>query len=96
MEKIIITNVERSHTEREHHDCYNKAVTFTRWTFNNGVTVSIMRHVMAFSDTEVCKSIVVMPIGGITKSYYEVRKALRVAEKAAHATFPGWKVEIQL
>lgn len=97
MENIRIASVKRFNTEREDKDCYTKTVTRTCWTFSNGVEVSIMRHVMAFNENDVYKSIVVTPTGGLYKSYVEVSDALTVAERVAKATFPnGWEVKVRL
>lgn len=97
MKKIKIVSVNRFNTERTINDCYTKAVTFTRWTFNNGVQVSIMRHVMAFNETDIYKSIVITPIGGLHKSYMDVSDALTITKRIAKATFPNdWEIKISL
>lgn len=97
MKKTVrIASVKRTATERVSYATYTKDVTFADWTLSNGVTVSIMRHVVTIYNGDVYKSIVLMPIRGINKSYSEVALALNTVKKAAQVSFPGWDINIQL
>lgn len=96
MKTVRIASVKRTATERVSYTTYTKNVTFADWTLSNGVTVSIMRHVVTIYNGDVYKSIVLMPIRGINKSYSEVALALNTVKKAAQVSFPGWKIDIHL
>lgn len=95
MEKIFITNVKRFPTEHKTEGGHNNVMTCTRWTFSNGVSVSIMRCIFRYSATNESKVISITPSGGFNKSYLEVSQALRVARKAAWQTF-GWEWDINI
>ena len=96
MKTIKIASVKRTETERVSYTTYKKEVTFADWTLSNGVTVSIMRHVVTIYNGDVYKSIVLMPIRGTNKGYSEVALALNTVKKAAQVSFPGWKIDIHL
>lgn len=97
MEKIFITNVKRFPTEHKVKGEYSDVVTCTRWTFSNGVSVSIIRSIFRYSATSQSKVITITPTGGFNKTYLQVSQALRVAQKAAWQTFGyDWDINIQL
>ena len=95
MKKIIITSVKRFPTEHKTEGGHDNVITRTRWTFSNGVSVSIMRSVFRYSATSQSKVISITPIGGFNESYLEVSQALRAARKAARQTF-GWEWDINI
>ena len=97
MEKIFITNIKRFPTEHKTEGDYHAVMTCTRWTFSNGVSVSIMRCVFRYSATSKSKVITITPTGGFNKTYLQVSRALRAAQKAARQTFDySWEINIQL
>lgn len=97
MKKIIITDVKRFPTEHKIEGGHDNVITRTRWTFSNGVSISIMRCVFRYSATSQSKVISITPIGGFNKSYLEVSQALRAARKAAQWTFNyEWDINIEL
>lgn len=95
MKKIIITSVKRFPTEHKTEGGHDNVITNTRWTFSNGVSVSIMRCIFRYSATDESKVISITPIGGFNKSYLEVSQALRLVRKAARQTF-GWEWDINI
>lgn len=95
MKKIIITSVERFPTEHKTESGHDNVITRTRWTFSNGVSVSIIRCIFRYSATNESKVISITPIGGFNKSYLEVSQALKAARKAARQTF-GWEWDINI
>lgn len=95
MKRIFITNVKRFPTEYKTESGHDNVMTCTRWTFSNGVSVSIMRCIFRYSATNENKVITITPTGGLDKSYLEVSQALRVARKAAWQTF-GWEWDINI
>lgn len=97
MKKIIITSVKRFPTEHKTEGEHDNVITNTRWTFSNGVSISIMRCIFRYSATNESKVISITPIGGFNKSYLEVSQALRAARKAALQTFGySWDINIEL
>lgn len=97
MKKIIITSVKRFPTEHKTESGHDNVITNTRWTFSNGVSISIMRCIFKYSATNESKVISITPIGGFNKSYLEVSQALRAARKAARQTFNyEWDINIEL
>ena len=97
MKRINVINVSRFPTERKTRGEYSETTTRTRWTFSNGVSVSIVRCVFRYSATSQSKVISITPIGGFNESYLEVSQALRAARKAARWTFNyEWDVNIEL
>ena len=97
MKKIIITSIKRFPTEHKTEGGHDNVITNTRWTFSNGVSVSIMRCIFRYSATSESKVISITPIGGFNKSYLEVSQALRAARKAAQQTFNWeWDINIEL
>lgn len=95
MKKIIITNVKRFPTEHKTEGGHDNVITRTRWTFSNGVSVSIIRCIFRYSATNESKVISITPIGGFNESYLEVSQALKAARKAARQTF-GWEWDINI
>lgn len=95
MKRIFITNVKRFPTEYKTESGHDNVMTCTRWTFSNGVSVSIMRCIFRYSATNESRVVTITPTGGLDKSYLEVSQALRVARKAAWQTF-GWKWDINI
>ena len=97
MEKIYIVNTQRFPTQQKDEGEYSEVMTCTRWTFSNGVSVSIMRCIFKYSATSQSKVITITPTGGFNKTYLQVSQALRVAQKAARQTFDySWDIDIQL
>lgn len=95
MKRINVISVSRFPTERKTRGEYSETTTSVRWTFSNGVSVSIMRCVFRYSATNQSKVISITPTGGFNKSYLEVSQALRAARKAARQTF-GWEWDINI
>ena len=97
MKKIIITSVKRFPTEHKAESGHDNVITRTRWTFSNGVSISITRCIFRYSATNESKVVSITPIGGFNESYLEVSKALRAARKAARQTFNyEWDINIEL
>ena len=97
MKKIIITSVKRFPTEHKTEGGHDNVITNTRWTFSNGVSISIMRCIFRYSATNESKVISITPIGGFNEPYLEVSRALRAARKAALQTFGySWDINIEL
>ena len=97
MKRINVINVSRFPTVRKTRGEYSETTTSVRWTFSNGVSVSIMRCVFRYSATSQSKVISITPIGGFNKSYLEVSRALKAAQKAAAQAFNyEWDINIQL
>ena len=97
MKRINVINVSRFPTVRKTRGEYSETTTSVRWTFSNGVSVSIMRCIFRYSATNESKVISITPIGGFNKSYLEVSQALRAARKAARQTFNyEWDINIEL
>lgn len=97
MKKIFIVNVKRFPTEHKAEGGNDNVITRTRWTFSNGVSVSIMRCIFRYSATSQSKVISITPIGGFNEPYLEVSQALRAARKAALQTFGySWDINIEL
>ena len=97
MKKIFIVNTKRFPTEHKTEGGHDNVMTCTRWTFSNGVSVSIMRCIFRYSATNESKVISITPIGGFSESYLEVSQALRAARKAALQTFGyNWDINIEL
>lgn len=57
MKRIFITNVKRFPTEYKTESGHDNVMTCTRWTFSNGVSVSIMRCIFRYSATNESKVI---------------------------------------
>ena len=95
MKKIFITSTKRFPTEHKTESGHDNVITRTRWTFSNGVSISIMRCIFRYSATNESKVISITPIDGFNKSYLEVSQALRTARKAAQQTF-GWEWDINI
>lgn len=97
MKKINVINVSRFPTERKTRGEYSETTTSVRWTFSNGVSISIIRCIFRYSASSQSKVISITPTGGFNKSYLEVSQALRAAQKAARQTFNyEWDINIQL
>lgn len=97
MKKIFIVNTKRFPTEHKIEGGHDNVITRTRWTFSNGVSVSIMRCVFRYSATSQSKVISITPTGGFNESYLEVSQALRAAQKAARWAFNyEWDINIEL
>ena len=97
MKRINVINVSRFPTVRKTRGEYSETTTSVRWTFSNGVSVSIVRCVFKYSATSQSKVISITPIGGFNKSYLEVSQALRAAQKAARWAFNyEWDINIEL
>ena len=97
MKKIFITNTKRFPTEHKTEGGHDNVITRTRWTFSNGVSISIIRCIFRYSATNESKVISITPIGGFNESYLEVSQALRAARKAARQTFNyEWDINIEL
>ena len=97
MKRINVINVSRFPTERKTRGEYSETTTSVRWTFSNGVSISIIRCIFRYSATNESKVISITPIGGFNESYLEVSQALRAARKAARQTFNyEWDINIEL
>ena len=97
MRNIKIVSVSRFPTERKTRGEYSETTTRTRWTFSNGVSVSIIRCIFRYSATNESKVISITPLGGFNESYLEVSRALKATRKAALETFNyEWDINIQL
>lgn len=97
MKSIKIVDVKRFPTEHKTEGGHDNVITRTRWTFSNGVSISIMRCIFRYSATSQSKVISITPIGGFNESYLEVSRALRAAQKAALQTFGySWDINIEL
>ena len=97
MKNIKIVSVKRFPTERKTRGEYSETTTRTRWTFSNGVSMSIIRCIFRYSATNESKVISITPIGGFNEPYLEVSRALRAARKAARWTFNyEWDINIEL
>ena len=95
MKNIKIVSVKRFPTEHKTEGGHDNVITRTRWTFSNGVSISIIRCIFRYSATNESKVISITPIGGFNESYLEVSQALRAARKAARWTF-GWEWDINI
>ena len=97
MKNIKIVSVKRFPTEWKTRGEYSETTTSVRWTFSNGVSVSIMRCIFRYSATNESKVISITPVGGFNESYLKVSRALRATRKAALQTFGyEWDINIEL
>ena len=97
MKKIFIVSTKRFPTEYKTRGEYSETTTSVRWTFSNGVSVSIIRCIFRYSAINKSKIISIIPTGGFNESYLEVSRALRAARKAARQTFNyEWDINIEL
>lgn len=94
---IKLISVRRYPTQRKGEGEYRETITNARWTFSNGIVISVSRVVINYSEHNQSKAVIITPIGGFNETYLRVSQAMRAVQKAARQTFNySWDVDIQL